>query len=176
MTPAAAKLLMCVCAGSTGAVMVPAVHKARSAMHRPAAQHASAHVPAGGVMASPCAPIASAAPLLAPIGDMPAQAGLASLGQLADGGAPNGFGGYPGGDSGMFDGGEGGYFGGGSGGGGIGGGGGGGGGTGGGTPGTPPVGPVLGTVPEPASWAMMLSGFGAMGGAMRWQRRSTAQA
>ncbi len=31
-------------------------------------------------------------------------------------------------------------------------------------------------VPEPATWAMMLLGFGAIGGAMRRRRRSTAQA
>ena len=53
---------------------------------------------------------------------------------------------------------------------------------GGGTPGTtpgsppvvPPVVPGSGTVPEPASWAMLLAGFGTLGGVMRWQRRATA--
>jgi hypothetical protein len=36
---------------------------------------------------------------------------------------------------------------------------------------TPPVNP--GAVPEPATWAMMLTGFGLVGGAMRYRRRST---
>jgi PEP-CTERM motif len=31
-----------------------------------------------------------------------------------------------------------------------------------------------GAVPEPATWAMMLSGFGLVGGAMRYRRRKTA--
>lgn len=34
----------------------------------------------------------------------------------------------------------------------------------------------IAAVPEPASWAMMLMGFGVIGGAMRRRRRSTAQA
>lgn len=191
MTPAAAKLLMCVCAGSTGAVMVPAVHKARAALHHPSAQHASAHtaVAPGNSMASPCAPVASAAPLLAPVGAMPAQPGLGDLGQLADNspGGPNANGvGFAGGGYGPSYGGDGGYLGGGGPGiGGIGGGGpGGAGGPGGGRPsgagpggsipGGPVVTPVSGTVPEPASWAMLVTGFGAMGGAVRWQRRATA--
>jgi hypothetical protein len=42
---------------------------------------------------------------------------------------------------------------------------------------TPPGGPILnGAVPEPASWAMMLLGFGAIGGTMRKVRRQSARA
>ena len=183
MTPAAAKLLMCVCAGSTGAVVVPAVHKARAALHHLSPQHASAHTSAtpGNSMASPCAPIASAAPLLAPIAAMPPQAGLGDLGQLADNSpdAANPYRiGFPGGGYGAPNGGGGGFPGGGGLGNGSSGGGGGGGGTPGTTPGSPPVVPPVvpgsGTVPEPASWAMLLAGFGTLGGVMRWQRRATA--
>ena len=32
---------------------------------------------------------------------------------------------------------------------------------------------IGGAVPEPATWAMMLAGFGAVGGAMRYRRRKT---
>ena len=35
---------------------------------------------------------------------------------------------------------------------------------------------VQGTVPEPASWALMLAGFGVIGGAMRYRLRATAAA
>ena len=42
------------------------------------------------------------------------------------------------------------------------------------------VGPVtlgtLGTVPEPAAWGMMLTGFGLLGGTMRMSRRKTVAA
>ena len=33
--------------------------------------------------------------------------------------------------------------------------------------------PVAAAVPEPATWAMMIGGFGAVGGAMRYRRRKT---
>lgn len=36
-------------------------------------------------------------------------------------------------------------------------------------------GPVNGAVPEPATWAMMLMGFGLVGGAMRTRRRTTVK-
>jgi len=36
----------------------------------------------------------------------------------------------------------------------------------------PPPSTIDGAVPEPASWAMMLGGFGAVGGAMRARRRT----
>ena len=32
----------------------------------------------------------------------------------------------------------------------------------------------LGAVPEPATWAMMIGGFGMVGGSMRYRRRKTA--
>ena len=126
--------------------------------------------------------MASAGPLLTPVGELPAQAGLGDLGPLTDNspaagishgaGLPGGGFGVPGGGGSFFPGG-----------GGIGGGIGGGGGSAGGgpgtpnipgVPGTPAVSPVSGTVPEPASWGLMLTGFGTMGGAIRWQRRATA--
>jgi hypothetical protein len=172
MTPAAAKLLMCVCAGSTGAVIVPAVHKARAAMHRPAVHRAAVHHAStpGAALAVPCVPIAGGAPgdggIGGGIGGLPTESGLAMIGGPAANSIGGGFG--PGPDygpggsvasgDGMFPGG--------------GGGGSVGGGVGGGTPGVPVVTPIAGTVPEPASWAMMIGGFATVGGATRWQRRS----
>ena len=35
---------------------------------------------------------------------------------------------------------------------------------------------VGGAVPEPATWAMMIGGFGAIGGTMRYRRRKTTVA
>ena len=172
MTPAAAKLLMCVCAGSTGAVMVPAVHKARAAMHRPAVHRAAVHQASapGAALAVPCVPIASGAPgggLGGGIDGLPTESGLSVIsGPAGNSLGGGGFGPGPDyGPGGSLDSAGGGSFPGGGGGGGIGGG------VGGGTPGVPVVTPITGTVPEPASWAMMIGGFATVGGAMRWQRR-----
>ncbi len=175
MTPAVAKLLMCVCAGSTGAVVVPAVNRARAAIHRPAVHRAAAARPAAAVLAqaAPCLEISGGVPVLLPITDMPAEAGGGGLGQLAGGGG--GFGGYGGDYGGGSGGGGGGYGGGPGGGGGIPGGGGPGGGGGGPDgPGIPVITPISAAVPDVANWALMISGFTGIGGAMRWQRRGVA--
>ena len=166
----ASKLLMCVCAGGTGAAIVP-VSKAvrqsvapRQAIARkaPTAPIALAAVPciptvAGGEIGpglaglggiSPLLPLASAD--LAPSIAGPSQ--LGSLGEIGD---------ILAGSSGFAAGGNAG--------GGAGGGSGGGGGTGGGGGGLPPV---SSNAPEPTSWVLMIGGFGVLGGAMRYVRRS----
>jgi hypothetical protein len=187
MTPAAAKLLMCVCAGSTGAVMVPVAHKARAAYARPAVHRAMVRAPAAAaasaIAAVPCVPLASgggagglpaALPLAPPAADlgMFSPADARGAGGFARGGGGNGISGgggfsdygpaadmsgpLPGGvapGGGIVDG--------------IGGGIGG---------GTETPGPVVtpATVPEPAGWAMLISGFTMIGGGLRWQRRGIA--
>jgi hypothetical protein len=171
MTPAAAKLLMCVCAGSTGALVVPAAHKARAAMSRPSVHRAavrSAAAPAA-IAAAPCLQITSAPPALTPVTEMPAESGSGDLAQLTGVGANA----FAGSGSGLAYGGinddgvGGGAL--------VGGVGiGGSGGAGGVIAPAPIITPVSGAVPEAASWAMMIGGFGTLGTAMRWQRRATA--
>ena len=178
MTPAAAKLLMCVCAGSTGAVMVPAAHKVRAAFNRPAVHRAVANGPArraaaSAIAAAPCVPLASAGGAGGLPGTIPLETPVADLGSfgqrtLAGGngiGAGSGRGSIgdggfsvfgPGADfSGALPGGLG--------------------NPGGGviSPGTVLT-PTSGSVPEPAGWAMMITGFSITGIASRWQRRAVA--
>lgn len=154
MTPAAAKLLMCICAGSTGAVMVPATQKVRAAMkprpavHRVAARATSA---ANSIAAVPCTALTSIA-----LGD--GSTGLASVGFTnLDGGDAVSSPGFATGVPGSA---------------GTGGGGGG---------GTllplavPPAGqpslPNTSSAPEVTTWSMMVVGAGVVGGTMRWRRR-----
>ncbi len=180
MTPAAAKLLMCVCAGSTGAVMVPVAHKARAAFARPAVHRAAARGPvrsaaASAIAAAPCVPLASAGgagalpttiPLETPIADLgtfsqPRPAGGNGFGaggrdDSISGGGFSDFGPSTG-ASGSLPG----SFGSAGSGGGI-------------ISSGQGVTPTAATVPEPAGWAMMISGFSITGIGMRWQRRVVA--
>ncbi len=178
MSPAAAKLLMCVCAGGTGAAVVPA---STAIKHRLSPRHAvvrphtvATAIPAVLAGPVPCAPTLAAAPLGAPDGGLTGLAsglpGIEGLTQPVEGVSfnennlvPSAIGEALGSSSGgaLIGGG------GGSGGGGGGSGGGGGGG-GGGTP------PAPSTAPEPTSWALMIAGFGLAGGAMRYRRVGTA--
>lgn len=170
MNPLAAKLLMCVCAGGTGAAILPAVHHFRHAS-RPLVHHAVA------AATVPCAVIPVA--VVAALPDLPVAGGPDGLRQSVSiagfdtqasglrggnygraGGAPL----YVSDSSGVYAGGGGGpgvYPGGGG----------------------PPVGiPVTGggigsevppasELPDAASWAMMIAGFGVVGGSMRYSRR-----
>jgi hypothetical protein len=149
VTPAA-KLLMCVCAGSTGAVMVPAAHKVRAAIRpRPAIHSAPAHNTA--IAAVPCA----AMPQIA-LGD-----GLPGL-------SPNGFGvlddnialtpaGFPVGAGAIGNAGAAASP---------------------ALPPPPlrpenllPSPPVTSPAPEVSTWSMMVVGASVVGGAIRWRRR-----
>ncbi|GGE03870.1 hypothetical protein GCM10011529_07900 [Polymorphobacter glacialis] len=172
MTPAAAKLLMCVCAGSTGAAVVPAAQKVRSAMKpRPAVHRIVSNPgPVAAAIGVPCVQVAGV-----PGGAGGGAVGLGDAGSVflaTPGDNGMGGGGISGGRGGGFDGGSG----------------GGGGGFGNvgfqpGTPGQPivsppppgapgvPALPESSPTPEPAVWAMSIIGFGVVGGAMRWQRR-----
>lgn len=152
MTPAAAKLLMCICAGSTGAVMVPAAQKVRVAMKpRPAVHRVTAPVAAAVTAAVPCTamtPIAlgDGLPTLAPAGFsmLDETAALASSGSPAGAAGAPGFGGVgpllplP-------------------------------------RPGTSlPSPPITSPAPELTTWSMMVVGAGIVGGTLRWRRRDLA--
>jgi hypothetical protein len=151
VTPAA-KLLMCICAGSTGAVMVPATHKVRAAIRpRPAIHSAPAHSPA--IAAVPCA----AVPQIA-LGD-----GLPEMGPSGFAALDSNVATSPIGFSGGSGGGQGGVLGGGAG-------------------ASPPPAllkpeivlpspPITSPTPEVTTWSMMVVGAGAVGGAIRWRRR-----
>ena len=179
MSPAAAKLLMCVCAGGTGVAVVPT---ATAIKHRLSPRHAVFH-PASPVQSAalgqplPCAPTLAAAPIGVPqlglgglssgVPMLEAPAAAAASGfavngaalpisadrstgealALATGGGTTGGGGTP-----------------------ISGGGGSGGGSGGGGSGGGGVLPIPSGAPEPTSWALMITGFGLLGGAMRYRR------
>lgn len=145
---------MCVCAGATGAAVVPVVHKARASLFHRAAVHSSAVPRASTPLPITCAPtIASAVPPIA----APASSEAVEMALLA---APGG-GGLTGAGGGFIAPAPG-----------IGGGGG--------IPGAgpylPPVVPPVGAgaVPEPATWTMLVSGFGMVGAGVRWQRRQDA--
>jgi hypothetical protein len=158
---------MCVCAGLTGAAVVPTVKAAKAAWHRPAARHAPARSvaiieapcialpPAPALAVAPVAPIADAMPDLGPLladdtvwSGTPAPA-AAYAGIYADDGF---FGGW-------YDG--------------IGGGA-----SVGGHAVTPPgkplsVNPVVAphsAVPEPSTWAMLIAGFGLTGAVARYRQ------
>ena len=178
MNPVLSKLTMCVCAAGTGAAIVPAAHavKRHFAPHR--AVHRSVAAPIMTAAARPdCLPGVTLAGGGAGGGGGGTGSGLTDLNQgsrLAPGGSDNGFPfGGGGGDEtssvggGGFPGSGGGFPGG-----GVGGGGGPGGG---GTPGGPGPGlPSSSNAPEPASWALMVTGFGLAGGVIRYRRVSAA--
>lgn len=173
MSSVASKLLMCVCAGGTGAAIVPV---SKAVRHQVAPRHAAA--PKRAAPMTVAAAVAPCAPVIADGGLTPSLAGLGglspmlsldstpvglaspgpqlgSIGEIGDIIASTAGGGFT------------------AGGGGIGGGGGGGGGVpgGGGGGGLPPV---ASNAPEPTSWALMIGGFGLLGGAMRYNRRAAA--
>jgi hypothetical protein len=146
---------MCVCAGSTGAVMVPVAHKVRAAIKpRPAIHSAPVH--SSGIAAVPCAAVPQIAagdglPNLSPSGfGVPENSIALAPVQFAGGGG--GIGAIGGGTGGI-------------------------GGIGGALP--PPLNPgtflpsppVTGSVPETTTWSMMIVGAGAVGGTIRWRRR-----
>ncbi len=187
MNPAAAKLLMCLSAGVGGAVTVPAVNKVASIVKpRPAVVRvASTPIPkklavakpmavsarepsevSSPLESSPCIPVTLAAPLIAQTQYVDPDSlrdltGFArSLpGDVDDGTGPSqllGFGSRSNGGVAVGlasatvappGGGD----------------------------GEPEVPGGTGPVPEPASWAMMISGFGLLGGAMRWRRVAAQQ-
>ncbi len=151
MTPAA-KLLMCVCAGSTGAVMVPAAHKVRAAIKPRPAIH-SAPAQRAAVAAVPCAAIPQIV-----LGDGLSDLGPSGFAALDNNVAlsPARFSGGAG-NSGVNI-------------------------LGGGGNGTPPPAllkpenllpspPTTSPTPEVTTWSMMVVGAGAVGGAIRWRRR-----
>ena len=168
MSSLASKLLMCVCAGGTGAAIVPV---SKAVRHQVAPRHATVKRVAAAPMAvaaAPCVPIVvgnaltpvgldALSPMLAldsapPMLTSAIGPQLETLGEVGDILAING-------GIGSTSGG-----GGGGGGGGIGGGG-----------GAPNGGlpPDASNAPEPTSWALMIGGFGLLGGAMRYSRRHT---
>lgn len=178
MSSIASKLLMCVCAGGTGAAIVPV---SKAVRNQSAPRHAAAPKRAApmavAAAAAPCAPVVADAgltpslaglggisPLLtldsAPSAISPAGSLLGRPGDIGDILASSGSGGFAPGSGGS-----------------VGGGGGGGGGGGTGDGGTGPGGglpPVASNAPEPTSWALMIGGFGLLGGAMRYTRRAAA--
>ena len=143
---------MCVCAGTTGAAIVPVAHKARAAMRPHHAVHQRASAPA---MAAPCldVPALPAIAALPEVGTVPALADAMAAPQSPWSTARGGRAGFAGGAASL------------------------GGGGGGGSAPTPtvlPPAPTPGAVPEPVSWAMMITGFGVVGSVLRWQRREVA--
>ncbi len=179
MTPAASKLLMCLCAGSTGAAIAPAVHHLRPYLkpHRAAAQHVAAAPIAESPVVAPCADVISGGTAAAGNNDAVAPIGLPDSGFGAAAGSAFAAGAL----------GRGGAFGGGasqlsgaSGGGGL-------------PSGNPlPVSPIASSpisgvapgesiaylspvtirspMPEPATWVLAIGGLGTVGAAMRRSR------
>lgn len=164
MATVASKLLMCVCAGTTGAAVVPAAKAVRHQLSpkrtvaRPAVQRVAAAPPVIAAAAVPCLPdVAGSASGIDGLAltlpgietPLPGTAGPSRLsvpgevGELLSGAGGGGFAGGGGGGGGLVP------------------------------PGTPPVAgpPSSSNAPEPAAWALMIIGFGALGGAMRWARR-----
>lgn len=175
MTPMAAKLLMCVCAGSTGAAIIPVAHKARSLMRPRPAVHRSVAAKPIAAAALPCIPASVAPAIAGGGGEELAPSALTAFSQGPD--AAAGPGGRGASSSVPFDDDGGFLLGGGRSAGTIGGGGGGGG-IGGapgapGLPASPPVTatPTVSAAPEPTSWVLMVTGFGLVGGGLRWHRR-----
>ncbi len=169
MTPAMAKLLMCVCAGGTGALVAPVAHRAIHAI-APHRSHAAVHRVAAPAVAVPCEPVGGLA-MAPPLGGPNLLSPLEAPGALAQ---PTGnagaagesfasFGGFGIGGAGPLSGGGG-------------GGGGGGGAPGGGGSGGGGIVPLPGgsSAPEPQNWALMLTGFGSIGAVMRSARRAAA--
>ena len=164
---------MCVCAGGTGASVVPATKAIREfrsptqavARRAPPLAMAAAAVPclptiADAAQAPALAGIAGLSPLLTP--DGPSSpifstgdgARLGTLGSVGDtlAASGGGFGTPPGLGSG------------------------GGGGGGGGAPGSGGGIPNVSNAPGPTSWALMIGGFGLLGGAMRYARKTSVKA
>ncbi len=171
MSPAAAKLLMCVCAGGTGAAVVPASQaikhrlSPRHAVYRPTP--AATAIPAALASSVPCAPTLAAAPLGTPPGLTGLASGLPGIEGLSPPVEGISFNGNPVSPSTIGEAlaaSSGGAL--------IGGGTGGGGGGGGG--GTPILPPAPSSAPEPTSWALMISGFGFAGAALRYRRVANA--
>ena len=178
MSPAAAKLLMCVCAGGTGAAVVPAataIHhriSPRHAVYHPASSVARA-IPASLASAIPCAPTLAAAPLGTPQGGLTGLSsglpGIEGLSPPVQGVSFNENAITPSAIGEALAASSGGPL--------IGSGGDSGGGGGGGTPINPGGGggaPPASNAPEPTSWALMIAGFGFAGGAMRFRRVAAA--
>lgn len=152
MSPVAAKLLMCTCAGAMGAASVPAFHKARALMQpRPAAHH----LVRTAAPAVPCLPFGTGEAISMGAGTLPdvaidtaqaaAEAGtaLSLTARSTPAHGPWSLDGSGAGSAGASPGGNGGVAG-------------------------PPV---ASPAPEPETWAMLLIGLGAVGGGVRWQRR-----
>ena len=174
MSVIGSKLLMCVCAGATGAAVVPVAQRARAALghrsavhgpavHRSAAVHHRAAPSASAPLPVNCTlSIAGFTPVALPVEAAPQSAAAAAAAPMALGGF--GVAGF--GDSGIGGGvispgmGQG--------------GGGGGGVSPGAAPGFPAAPEPVDSVPEPGTWTMMISGFGLAGTGMRWQRRVAA--
>lgn len=176
--------MMCVCAAGTGAAIVPAAHvvKRHLAPHRAAVRHVRTPFSDVATVRPDCLPgVTAAGGGLGGGGG----GGLTSLGAPTLGAPASGSNGFPfGGFSGAPD---------------NNGGGGGGAGPGDSGPGGPPSGipsgpgtpgmpgaplapneplgpgaPSISNAPEPASWVLMVAGFGLAGGAVRYRRTSLA--
>ena len=149
---------MCVCAGSTGAAMVPVANKVRAAIKpRPAVHRPVAGSVAAAQAPTPCLPFDEAVTSAGLAGEQPPAFSTLSpaASDFAAQGSP-----YTSLGGGGFDTGPGllGAI------------GGGGSDVGGGIPALP----ITNAVPEPATWAMMIAGVGIVGGAMRWRRFALA--
>jgi hypothetical protein len=171
MSPAAAKLLMCICAGSTGAAVVPVVKQVRAlARPHPAVHRAVAHRPAPSptpvslpMQAPPCPTIAYMSPVGAAGPSLVPTSGAFAMPGAGNGGAsdpigfdrPAAFGPAVGGSTAFAE-----------------------------APGggpmvaSPPGGvglpngalPASSGTPEPAAWGLMIGGFGLVGEALRRRR------
>ncbi len=135
MSPAVTKLLLCLCAGTTGAAVVPVAHRARAMLTaRPAAHHIVRSRPKFAA-ASPrldaapqfvCPPIRMA--LISPVLPVLETAPIAPAFDAAPTFVPS--------TVNLFA----------------------------------NAVPLASSAPEPTSWTLMIIGFGALGGMLRWQR------
>ena len=155
---------MCVCAGGTGAAIVPVTKAVRHQTARQAVPRRVAPAPLA-VAAVPCIPVFAGDALAPDLGGLASLSPLPGLEREAFGapsgsalGTLGGVGDVLASTSGVL-----------SGGGGAGGGGGGASGSPGGS-----LPPVASNAPEPTSWVLMIGGFGLLGGAMRYYRRRAA--
>ena len=183
MHPLLSKLTTCVCAAGTGAAVLPTAH----AIQRHYAPHHIAHhakaVPAAALVSrSDCLPGAAlAGAALTSMTPLGLDGGPAAAAPVSSEGFPfgppagvdrltpasTGGGGAPGGFGGGYDEGGGGNY----------GGGGAPGQPGGPSPSSPPTGGSSNpsALPEPASWALMVIGFGTLGGALRLRQSSVGK-